>query len=90
MTFINYNDTLGMVFQSASLNITGSEFLTLFLMIIFMVTLLAIFKVPVEFILIIILPFIIYVWSYYAGFTAVAGVILMFLAVIFARKFFLN
>lgn len=90
MDFINYNDTIGQIFMYTTMYITGSEFMTILMMILVMFTILVIFKVPIEWSVVFLMPFAIYVWAFTGQFTAFAEVMVIFLAILFAKRFFLN
>lgn len=88
MVFINSSGTLGTVFQYATTEVTGSLFLTLLgvVMILFLICFL--FRIPIEFSAILVLPLLLGSMAYMQEFVAIGGVFLIYLGVILAKNFF--
>lgn len=82
-----YNETgfIGIVLQGMTTDITGSLFMTLFVIVTLIVVVMLMFKIPLEFQAVVISPFLIALMAYTQEFLAVGGVTLIFLAVVFAR-----
>lgn len=87
MPFINDSNTVGQAVGLITTNVTGSIYLTLFLLLIIFIAILAAFRVSIEWIAVIILPFVLAGWAYTADFQTFGGLTLILLAVVFIKKF---
>ena len=90
MTFINYDDSIGMLFQMVTDNLTGSEFLTILLIVLFLMGLTMAFRMPLEFSIVAVLPILLVSVFYVSNIFIVFGIGLIYLAIILGKKFFLN
>ena len=91
MAFINETGIIGSLVTSMTANITGSEFLTYFLIIIFLGFMaMILFKMPLELGLILIFPVVMVVSMTMASFIPVLGLLILYLALFFVKKFILN
>lgn len=89
MTLIDTNGIIAQVLNLGTTNITGSDFLTLFIIFIIFILVGMIFRLPIEIILVCLLPFVLALASYYAEFVGVMVVIFFFFAFLFAKwRFF--
>ena len=70
------------------INITGSFFLSLLLIIILMITLALVLKIPIEFTAIFILPLLLTLTAYESQLISVLGAILIYLGVLLGKHFF--
>jgi len=87
MVFINETGFIGNVVESFTTNISGNVFITLIAVFILMIGLFMMFRVPIESILVLVMPMVIVFMAYGAGgFLAVGGVILIMLGVILAKN----
>jgi len=88
--FMNCTDTIGIILGTASQETTGSVFLTLFILMLFLMAIALIFGIKLEYTAIIILPLLMGYMAYYSEFMAVGVVILIYLAIIFTKNFILK
>lgn len=82
-----YTETglIGLVIQGLTQNVTGSLFLTLLMIVTMFVLIMLLFRIPVEFQAVIIAPMLFTLMAYTREFLAIGGVILIFMAIVFAR-----
>jgi len=88
--FMNTTGSIAILFQYATLYITGSEVLTLISFLVLSIILGLAFRLPVEVVLLIEVPLVLVLMAFYSGFMAIGGIILMALAVIFALNYFIR
>lgn len=69
---------------------TGNLFLSLLLIILLLLLVCTVFRIPFEWTIIIMLPFLLTLWAYDAGFLAIGGITLIYLGVLFARNYLLK
>lgn len=69
-------------------NVTGSVFLTLLLITILIIFFAFAFRIPIEFTVILVFPLMIGFAAYYTTYMAVAGVAMIYLALLVAKNFF--
>lgn len=84
--FINETGTLGVIFQAVTLNITGNEFLTLLGLLLLILLFFMLFRIPIEASAILILPLLIILMASTGEFFAIGGVMLIYLALLFAKN----
>lgn len=89
MVFINETGTIGLIIEAGT-NLTGSLFLTVLLIFLLFVTLALMFKLPLEILIPIVLPLFIVSMAYSTEFLAIGGLMLIYLAVILSKRFWLN
>lgn len=90
MVFINTSSSVGAIVVAFTNNVTGSLFLTLLMIVIVLTLFASIFRIPLEISATVILPLLLAYMAYSSEFMVVGGVMLIYLAVIFAKMFFLN
>lgn len=88
--FMNSTETIGILIGTATTYTTGSLFLTLFLVMLGLLAVAFMLQIPLEWSGIIILPLLLSYMAYYGEFISIGLVILIYLAIIFTRKFFLR
>ena len=88
--FINQTGSLGVLFKYFTLNITGSETLTILSILLILIAIGFLFRLPIEIIMLITLPIVLLFMAYYSGFMAIGGIILIGLAIIFAVNYFVK
>lgn len=88
--FINQTGTLGIIFNYATTNITGSPFLTLLFLTLIIMAFFMAFRLPVEASSLFILPMLLVYMSFFSEFIAVGGVFLIYIALILAKNFFIK
>ena len=86
-TLINTTGVIGQAITSAG-DTTGSIFLTLLLIIFVLIIICLAAGLPMETSVIIVLPLIFGSWAVSGEFVSVGGIAVIYLAVIFAKKFF--
>ena len=85
--FYNTTQPIGIIINSATENITGSLFITLLLIVLFLIAICLMFRIPVEFTIILILPLLLTVSAYSSDFISILGVLLIYLGIIFGKMF---
>lgn len=90
MVFINSSTTLGLILRKATINVTGDLYLTLLLLVIFIIAFAMMFKIPFELTSIFILPMLIIGMAYLGNFYSIAGILLIYLSAIITKILFLN
>ena len=85
--FINTTETLGIIIGTATQTTTGNIFLTLLILMLFLVTVAMLFGIRLEFTAILILPILLSYMAYYGDYVGVGSVIIIYLALIFTTKF---
>lgn len=68
-------------------NFTGSLFVTLLLIVVFLLLMAILLRIPIEFTAILILPFLLSVTAYESSFISVTGVVLIYLGILLANNF---
>jgi len=84
--FINTTESIGTIIQAGTQSVTGSLFLTLLMIFIFLVIIGIIFSIPLEFISIILLPFCLACASHYGNFVAPVAIILIYVSTIITKN----
>lgn len=87
MTFINFNETIGIIIGNATTTTTGSLFLTLLLIVLFFIAIAIVFGIRLEYTAIIIIPLVMGYAAYYSEFVALLLVLLIYLAFIMTKNF---
>lgn len=88
--FINATDIVGPLLSQGTNDVTGSLFLTLFIVFMVFVLLGLMFRLGIAEITIIMMPMLIALMAYYSEWYAVGGIMLIALGVIFAKNFFVQ
>ena len=71
---------------TAMTEVTGSLFLTLFMLVLLLIVIALMFRIPIEFTALLVLPFLITVTAYESSFMSVAGVFLIYVALLLANN----
>ena len=90
MFFINWTESLGVVLAHGTQYTTGSIFITLLIIMIMLIVFAMLFGIQMEFTAILILPLLLSYMAYYGEFIGVGAVIIIYLALIFTKKFILR
>lgn len=91
MSFLNETGFMGVVFESFTTNVSGSVFLTLLAIFVLLIGLFIMFRIPIETILVLVLPVVLVFMAYaQGGFLAVGGVIIILLGIILAKNWFIK
>ena len=85
--FINETGLAANIFNGMN-GITGSAFLSLLMIVILVMLIAFLFRIPVEFTVILILPMLLTFAAFYSEFMAVTGVILIYMGILLAKNFF--
>jgi len=88
--FINSSTSSGALLQYFTNNNTGDLFITLLLIMLIFLTFAFLFKIPLEYTLPLILPLLMVYMAYTSQFLAIGGIILIYLAIVFTKMFFIN
>ena len=86
MPFINETDVIGQVLSSGTSSLTGSMVATLFFILLFLIVMALMFSIPLEFLVVIILPLCIGIASYYSNFVLPVVIIVIYVASIIAKN----
>jgi hypothetical protein len=90
MVFINSSQTLGIILAQGTATTTGSLFLSLFVLLAFFLAMALMFQIKLEYTAILILPLLLAYMAFYRDWIAVGTVILIYLAIIFTKNFFIK
>ena len=85
---INGSGTIGTMIQYATADITGSLFLTLLGVVMLLLLLCFLFRLPIEFSAILVLPLLLGLMAYMQEFVAIGGVFLIYLGIVLGKNFF--
>lgn len=89
-TFINESGTIGIIFEAVTNNVTGSAYLTLLGFMIIIILFFMLFRVPIEFTAILILPMCIIFMSFFGEFLVIGLTLLMYIGLLIAKNFFIR
>lgn len=89
MIFLNDSETIGILIKAGT-DLTGSLFLTVLLIFLILIAISLMFKLPLEILIPIVLPLFIVCMAFSTEFLAIGGLLLIYLAVIFSKRFWLN
>ena len=89
MVFLNNSGTIGILIKAGT-DLTGSLFLTVLLIFLILVAVSLMFKLPLEILIPVVLPIFIVSMAFSTEFLAIGGLLLIYLAVIFSKRFWLN
>jgi hypothetical protein len=81
----NSSGSFGVILDAFTYNVTGSLFLTLLAMVIILLAFCLMFKIPLEYSVIILMPLLITIMAYSSDFKAVGGVMIIYLAILVAK-----
>lgn len=85
---LNTTGTLGVVINYATVYITGSLFVTLLGIVFGLLLLCLLFRIPMEFTAVLVLPLLLGVGAYVSEFTAIVGVFLIYMGILIGKNFF--
>lgn len=86
--FINASGTIGSILTYATSDVTGSLFLTLLGIVIGILFICVLFRIPMEFSAILVLPLLLGLMAYMQEFVPIGGVFLIYLGIIMGKNFF--
>ena len=83
---INTGDIIGQIIMAFTTQTTGSLFLSLFIIMIFLIAICIMFGIPLEFSAILIFPFVLSCMAYFNDFTATGSILLIYIAIILTKN----
>ncbi len=90
MALLNSTDIIGLILIEGSKSTTGNMYVTLFVVLLFLIAIALMFGIPLEFTAIIILPFIMVAATYYGEFLPLVIMILFYFTFFFIKRFFVR
>lgn len=90
MVFINWTDVLGVIIYSSAENTTGDLFISLLTILLMSIIFCILLRIPIEFTLAIVLPLVIVPMAYMGEFVAPGGILLIYIALLSTKYFFLR
>ena len=90
MIFLNTTETIGIIMARGTTYTTGSMFLSMLILVIILLAIAVLFQIPIEFTAILILPLLLSYMAFYKEFVVVGSVVMIYLAMVFARKFLIR
>ena len=88
--FLNCSQIIGQIIGSATQYTTGSLFLTFLIIMLFLLGMAMVFRIKLEYTMMIILPLLLAFMSYYKDFIAFGAVILIYLSILITKNFILK
>lgn len=88
--FINESGIIGIVVVSLTDNVTGSLFLTLLLIVMLLMSICILFRMPIEWSSLIVMPLLIVIGSFQGSFISVLGVFLIYAGILLAKYWIVN
>lgn len=82
MVFYNSSSEIGLLIDGATFNITGDLFLTLLALLIVVLAFFLMFRIPMIYSAVLILPLMIVMMAYTSQFLAIGGLFLIYLAIL--------
>jgi hypothetical protein len=86
--FVNSTGVFGILLNAFTENITGSLFLTLLLILMFLLALCMMAQIPIEWTVVFMLPLLLYLMAYTSEFQAIGGFALIYTGIIIAKNWF--
>jgi len=83
----NETGTIGIILKAATMNITGSEFLTYLGIILLVITFFLIFRIPIEATAVLIMPLLLVLMAFSGNLLAIGGAFLIYLGILLAKNF---
>ena len=90
MVYLNETSAIGQILGNGTQNVTGNMFLTMLIIVIIIMALFFMFGVQLEYSSVLILPLLLAVVAHYSQFIAALGAILIYIAIIFTKNFFIK
>lgn len=85
---MNGSGSIGTIIQYATTDITGSLFLTLLGVVMLLLVLCFLFRIPMEFSAVLVMPILLGLMAYMQEFVAIGGVFLIYMGVLVGKNFF--
>lgn len=89
MGFINWTDTIGVVIDGMTTNITGSLSATIMMIILLLIAICLAFRVPLEVTIPIVLPMIISAMAKSTDYLTFGGIAIIYLSIVVVKRIFL-
>lgn len=89
MAFINWSQSIGIVINNATSNMTGDILLTLLIVMIVLIAIALMFGIPLELTAIIILPLNLAYMAYYSQYFVGIGILILYISFILTKRFFI-
>lgn len=86
MAFINWTESVGIIMANATTTTTGSLFITLLVVLLFILAMALMFGIELEYTAILVLPLMLAYMSHYSDFVAPGFVILLYMAFIITKN----
>lgn len=83
--FVNTGNSIGLLFYHFTSNISGSLFMTVTALVFILILIGLVFGIPLELTVVLVLPILIGAMAFSREFVTIGGVILLYLAVVFAK-----
>jgi hypothetical protein len=90
MIFYNSSGSFGIILDAFTYNVTGDLFLTLLCLVIGILAFCLMFRIPIEFSAIIILPLLLTIMAFTSEFLAIGGLTLVYIAILLAKNFLIK
>jgi len=87
MVFINATESIGIIIGNATTYTTGSMFLTLFVVLLFILAMALMFGIKLEYTAILVLPLMLGYMSYYSEFITIGVIIIFYLGFLVTKNF---
>ncbi len=85
--FLNTSQIIGVIIETGTTQTTGSIILSLAIILLVLLAICFMFGIPLEFSAILVLPLLLGVMAHYGNFTAVGVIFLIYIALVFTKKF---
>lgn len=84
--FINATETIGVIMAAGTTGITGGVVATLFMILFILMVIALMFGIPMEFLIVLILPFCLVCAAYYSNFYVAIILIILFVSMLMAKN----
>ena len=88
--FYNSSGSFGIILNSFTYNVTGDLFLTLLCIVLLILAFCLMFRIPIEFSAIIVLPLLLTLMAFSSQFLAIGGLTLLYIGVLVAKNFLIK
>ena len=88
VNYINETGTIGVIYQAININITGSDFLTMLGVTLFIMFCFFLFRIPVEASVILIMPILFIFMAFSSNFLAIVGVMIIYMVILLVKNWF--
>jgi len=88
--FLNCSQVIGQVIQGTTQYTTGSLFLSFFFVMLFIVAVALMFRVPIEYTMILILPLMLALMAHFQDFIAFGAIMIIYLSILITKNYILK